>query len=188
MILRELFAWCWQVGILHLLISIFSLSLWDIFPILSSVVYYCEVFYLFWVQCLSQWLGCNFLIVEGVLPVAGVLHGQNLVQHHGKPGHSECLWWGSIPGEQHWRCNPTPPHFTSKKKCSELKDCQVKKFNYSLTSTFFSHHVWYCFAREPFDWCPIRIPLWLCIVPEVHAPSKHRFIISPMSRNHSLIL
>lgn len=120
MILRELYAWCWQVGILHLLISIFLLSLWDIFPILSSVVYYCEVFYLFWVQCLSQWLGCNFLIVEGVLPVAGVLHGQNLVQHHGKPGHSECLWWGSIPGEQHWRCNPTlshptPPHFTSKK-------------------------------------------------------------------------
>lgn len=134
MILRELFAWCWQVGIVHLLISIFSLSLWDIFPILSSVVYYCEVFYLFWVQCLSQWLGCNFLIVEGVLPVAGVLHGQNLVQHHGKPGHSECLWWGSIPGEQP---HPTPPHFTSKKRCSELKDCQVKKFNYSLTSTFF---------------------------------------------------
>ena len=93
----------------------FPLSLWDIFPISSFVVYYCEVFYLFWVQCLSQWLGCNFLIVEGVLPVAGVLHGQNLVQYHGKPGHSECLWWGSIPGEQHWRCNPTPPHFTSQK-------------------------------------------------------------------------
>ena len=33
----------------------------------------------------------------------------------------------------------TPPHPISppKKKCSELKDCQVKKFNYSLTSTFF---------------------------------------------------
>lgn len=127
MILRELFAWCWQVGILHLLISIFSLSLWDIFPILSSVVYYCEVFYLFWVQCLSQWLGCNFLIVEGVLPVAGVLHGQNLVQHHGKPGHSECLWWGSIPGEQHWRCNPTPPHFTSKKKMFWIKRLSSQK-------------------------------------------------------------
>lgn len=32
-----------------------------------------------------------FAIVESVLSVPGVLHGQDPVQHHGEPGHSERL-------------------------------------------------------------------------------------------------
>jgi hypothetical protein len=38
-------------------------------------------------------------IVEGVLPVPGVLHGQIPDQHHDQPGHTGGMRWGALSGQ-----------------------------------------------------------------------------------------